>query len=109
MSFGFVNSKKIRKSFGKIPHVTTLPNLIEVQKRSFDNFLQLKINPKDRLNHGLHAIFKSVFPINDYTERATVDYVSYDIGIPKYDVDECSQRGMTFGAPLLANYSTFYD
>ena len=45
-----------------------------------------------------------VFPINDYTERATVDYVSYDIGVPKYDVDECSQRGMTFGAPLLVNF-----
>ena len=53
---------------------------------------------------GLHAIFKSVFPINDYTERATVDYVSYDIGIPKYDVEECSQRGMTYGAPLLVNF-----
>ena len=54
------------------------------------------------MNHGLHAVFKSVFPINDYTERATVDYVSYDIGIPKYDVEECSQRGMTFGAPFTS-------
>ena len=104
MSLSFINSKKIRKSFGKIPHVTSLPNLIEVQKRSFDNFLQLKVSPEKRLNHGLHAVFKSVFPINDYAERATVDYVSYDIGIPKYDVDECSQRGMTFGAPLLVNF-----
>ena len=104
MSLAYTNLKKIRKSFGKIPHITSLPNLIEVQKRSFDNFLQLKINPKDRLNLGLHAIFKSVFPINDYTERATVDYVSYDIGIPKYEVEECSQRGLTFGAPLLVNF-----
>ena len=104
MTFDYINSKKIRKSFGKIPHVTPLPNLVEVQKRSFDNFLQLRINPEKRLNHGLHAIFKSVFPINDYTERATVDYVSYDIGVPKYDVEECSQRGMTFGAPLLVNF-----
>jgi len=104
MSLTYINSKKIRKSFGKIPHITPLPNLIEVQKRSFDNFLQLNINPEDRLNNGLHAIFKSVFPINDYTERATVDYVSYDIGVPKYDVEECSQRGMTFGAPLLVNF-----
>ena len=104
MSLDYINSKKIRKSFGKIPLVTSLPNLIEVQKRSFDNFLQLKTIPEKRQNSGLHAVFKSVFPINDYTERATVDYVSYDIGIPKYDVDECSQRGMTFGAPLLANF-----
>ena len=104
MSLDYINSKKIRKSFGKIPHITSLPNLIEVQKRSFDNFLQLKIVPEVRLNSGLHAIFKSVFPINDYTERATVDYVSYEIGVPKYDVDECSQRGMTYSAPLLVNF-----
>ena len=104
MSLDHINTKKIRKSFGKIPLVTSLPNLIEVQKRSFDNFLQLKVDPLKRENNGLHAIFKSVFPINDYTERATVDYVSYDIGLPKYDVEECSQRGMTFGAPLLVNF-----
>ena len=104
MSLDYINSKKIRKSFGKIPLVTTLPNLIEVQKRSFDNFLQLKTKPEERNNSGLHAVFKSVFPINDYTERATVDYVSYEIGIPKYDVEECSQRGMTYGAPLLVNF-----
>ncbi len=104
MSLGHINSKKIRKSFGKIPIIASLPNLIEVQKRSFDNFLQLKTDLKNREDHGLHAVFKSVFPINDYTERATVDYVSYSLGIPKYDVDECSQRGMTFGAPLLVNF-----
>tara|TARA_Y100001970_G_scaffold56927_1_gene72086 strand:+ start:53410 stop:57621 length:4212 start_codon:yes stop_codon:yes gene_type:complete len=104
MSLDYINTKKIRKSFGKIPLVTSLPNLVEVQKRSFDNFLQLKIDPEKRQNSGLHAIFKSVFPINDYAERATVDFVSYDIGIPKYDVEECSQRGMTFGAPLLVNF-----
>ena len=104
MSLDYINSKKIRRSFGKIPLVASLPNLIEVQKRSFDNFLQLRRKPDERENSGLHAIFKSVFPINDYTERATVDYVSYEIGIPKYDVDECSQRGMTYGAPLLVNF-----
>ncbi len=104
MSLDHINSKKIRKSFGKIPLVTSLPNLIEVQKRSFDNFLQLKTKPENLKNSGLHAVFKSVFPINDYTERATVDYVHYQIGIPKYDVEECSQRGMTFGAPLLVNF-----
>ena len=104
MSLDYINSKKIRKSFGKIPLVTSLPNLVEVQKRSFDNFLQLTVSPDKKEDIGLHAIFKSVFPINDYTERATVDYVSFDIGVPKYDVEECSQRGMTYGAPLLVNF-----
>ncbi len=104
MSLDHINVKKIRKSFGKIPLVTSLPNLIEVQKRSFDSFLQLKTDPGKRENMGLHSVFKSVFPINDYAERATVDYVSYNLGIPKYDVDECSQRGMTYGTPLLVNF-----
>ncbi len=104
MSLDHINTKKIRKSFGKIPLVTSLPNLVEVQKRSFDSFLQLRTDPEKRENTGLHSIFKSVFPINDYTERATVDYVSYNLGVPKYDVDECSQRGMTYGTPLLVNF-----
>ncbi len=104
MSLDHINLKKIRKSFGKIPLVTSLPNLVEVQKRSFDNFLQLKTDPEKRENIGLHSIFKSVFPIHDYTERATVDYVSYNLGVPKYDVEECSQRGMTYGTPLLVNF-----
>ena len=91
MSLDHINTKKIRKSFGKIPLVTSLLNLVEVQKGSFDNFLQLKVDPDKRLNQGLHAIFKSVFPIHDYAERATVDYVSYDLGVPK-DVEECSKR-----------------
>ena len=104
MSLGHINSKKIRKSFGKIPLVTSLPNLVEVQKRSFDSFLQLNTDPEKRDNIGLHSIFKSVFPIHDYTERATVDYVSYNLGVPKYDVEECTQRGMTYGTPLLVNF-----
>ena len=104
MSLSYINPKKIRKSFGNIPHITPLPNLIEVQKRSFDNFLQLKTKPEERQNSGMHAVFKSIFPINDYTERATVDYVSYKIGIPKYYVEECDQRGMTYGATLLVNF-----
>jgi len=99
-----INLKKIRKSFGKIPLVTTLPNLVEVQKRSFDSFLQLNVDSEKLKDIGLHAVFKSVFPINDYTERATVDYVSYNLGVPKYDVEECTQRGMTYGTPLLVNF-----
>ena len=104
MSLDYINVKKIRKSFGKIPLVTSLPNLVEVQKRSFDNFLQLNIDSDKRDNIGLHSIFKSVFPIHDYAERASVDYVSYNLGVPKYDVEECSQRGITYGTPLLVNF-----
>ncbi len=104
MSLSHINLKKIRKSFGKIPLVTTLPNLVEVQKRSFDSFLQLNVDSEKLKDIGLHAVFKSVFPINDYTERATVDYVSYNLGVPKYDVEECTQRGMTYGTPLLVNF-----
>ena len=104
MSLDHINTKKIRKSFGKIPLVTSLPNLVEVQKRSFDNFLQLRTDPEKRDNIGLHSIFKSVFPIHDYAERASVDYISYKLGVPKYDVEECTQRGMTYGTPLLVNF-----
>ncbi len=104
MSLSFINKKRIRKSFGKIPTISNLPNLVEVQKRSFDSFLQLGVEPGKRLNHGLHEVFRTVFPINDYTERATVDFISYDLGIPKYDVEECRQRGMTFSAPLEVTF-----
>jgi len=104
MKVSFVEKKRIRKSFGKIKNVTSLPNLIEVQKRSFDNFLQLGADPLKRSDHGLHDVFKTVFPVNDYTERATVEYVSYDFGQPKYDVIECSQRGMTFSVPLKVTF-----
>ena len=104
MKIPFVEKKRIRKSFGKIKKVTSLPNLIEIQKRSFDSFLQLGTEPSERLDHGLHDVFKTVFPVNDYTERATVEYVSYDFGQPKYDVIECSQRGMTFSVPLKSTF-----
>ena len=72
MSLDHVNLKKIRKSFGKIPLVTSLPNLIEVQKRSFDNFLQLKSDPEKRDNSGLHSIFKSVFPITFLVSKSRI-------------------------------------
>ena len=104
MKTSLVYKKRIRKSFGIIKNVTNLPNLIEVQKRSFDNFLQLGSEPVKRLDHGLHEVFKSVFPVNDYTERATEEYISYDFGQPKYDIQECSHRGMTFCTPLKVTF-----
>ncbi len=77
-----------------------MPNLIEVQKNSYDHFLQKDVAPKARKDVGLEAVFRSVFPISDFTETATLDYVAYEFEEPKYDVEECQQRDMTYAAPL---------
>src|SRR5437868_10140487 len=92
--------KRIRRFFGKIAEVAEMPNLIEVQKESYDQFLQMKEPPGGRTNEGLQAVFKSVFPITDFTGQAMLEFVRYEFEPPKYDVDECQQRGMTFAAPL---------
>jgi DNA-directed RNA polymerase subunit beta len=96
----YTSRKRIRKSFGKIASATSLPNLIEVQKRSYDQFLQMEIAPKDRKGNGLSGVFKSVFPIKHYSDIATLEYVRYEFDKPKYDVDECRSRGINFSAPL---------
>ncbi len=77
-----------------------MPNLIEVQKTSYDQFLQKDIAAEDRAHFGLQEVLKSVFPIRDFSERAQLDYVKYEFEEPKYDVEECQQRGMTYAAPL---------
>jgi len=100
MANPLINRKRIRKSFGRIPTVAPMPNLIEVQKSSYEHFLQAKVKPQDRIDNGLEDVFKSVFPINDFSERGTLEYVSYEFEEPKYDVEECQQRGMTYSAPL---------
>ena len=92
--------KRIRKSFGRIPEVTEMPNLIEVQRQSYDNFLQMHIGAPERELMGLEEVFRSVFPIRDFADRAALDFVKYDLEEPKYDVEECHQRGMTYAAPL---------
>ncbi|MFZ4809604.1 MAG: DNA-directed RNA polymerase subunit beta, partial [Hyphomicrobiaceae bacterium] len=92
--------KRIRKQFGNIVEVARMPNLIEVQKSSYDDFLMVKEPVGGRLETGLQAVFKSVFPISDFSERATLEFVRYDFEPPKYDVDECMQRDMTYSAPL---------
>ena len=96
----FTARKRIRKSFGKIETITAMPNLIEVQKNSYDHFLQINIPAEKRTNTGLQAVFKSVFPIKDYTETSTLDFVRFNFDTPKYDVDECRSRGINFSAPL---------
>ena len=92
--------KRLRKMFGKIHEVAEMPNLIEVQKQSYDQFLMVKEPEGGRLDEGLQAVFRSVFPIRDFGERAQLEFVRYAFEPPKYDVDECQQRGMTFAAPL---------
>src|SRR5487761_1295152 len=92
---------RVRRSFGKIKKIIEIPNLIEIQKRSYDEFLQAGVSVEDRKDDaGLQAVFKSVFPIKDFNETASLEFVSYELGAPKYDVEECHQRGMTYAAPL---------
>jgi DNA-directed RNA polymerase subunit beta len=96
----FTSRKRIRKSFAIMESATSLPNLIEVQKNSYEQFLQMFVAAKDRKNTGLHTVFKSVFPIKDFSDTSTLEYVRYEFDKPKYDVDECRQRGINFAAPL---------
>ena len=91
---------RMRKDFGKIDSLIKLPNLIDTQKRSYDKFLQLDVDPDKREDVGLQAVFRRVFPIKDFNETASLDFVKYEIDAPKYDVDECHQRGMTYAAPM---------
>ena len=96
----FTGKKRIRKSFGRIPEAVQMPNLIEVQRSSYEQFLQREVRPGQRKDEGIEAVFKSVFPIKDFNERAVLEYVSYEFEEPKYDVEECIQRDMTYAAPL---------
>jgi DNA-directed RNA polymerase subunit beta len=96
----FTGRKRVRKFFGHIKEVAEMPNLIEVQKASYDQFLMVDEPVGGRLNEGLQAVFQSVFPIKDFSNTSELHFVSYEFEQPKYDVDECRQRGMTYAAPL---------
>ncbi len=100
MAQTFTGRKRVRKFFGKIEEIAEMPNLIEVQKASYDQFLLVKEPPGGRPDEGLQAVFKSVFPISDFSNTAQLEFVRYEFEPPKYDVDECRQRGMTYAAPL---------
>ncbi len=99
MARTFTGRKRVRKNFGRISAVAPMPNLIEVQKNSYDQFLQVDV-PKETRVGGLQEVFRSVFPITDFSERGTLEFVNYEFEEPKYDVEECQQRGMTYSAPL---------
>src|SRR5215475_4849741 len=92
--------RRTREDFGKIPSIVEIPNLIEIQKRSYEQFLQKDVAPERREETGLQAVFKSVFPIADYNDNALLEFDSYHFGDPKYTIEECHDRGMTFAIPL---------
>ncbi|TLG78118.1 DNA-directed RNA polymerase subunit beta [Methylocystis sp. B8] len=96
----FTGRKRIRKFFGHIREAAEMPNLIEVQKASYDQFLLVDEPKGGRADEGLQAVFKSVFPISDFSQVSLLEFVRYEFEAPKYDVDECRQRGMTYAAPL---------
>ena len=100
MSVRLPHNLRLRRDFGKIHRVVEIPNLIEIQKRSYTEFLQFDVAPNERRESGLQGVFKSVFPIKDFNETASLEFVGYDFGEPKYTVAECHERGMTYAAPL---------
>ena len=102
MQLSFTQKKNIRKNFGKLVEGLSIPNLIEVQKNSYNEFLKSK-TLEDQLNElskGIDKVFKSIFPIEDGTEKSTLEYISYKLEKPKFDVIECKQRSLSYSAAL---------
>ncbi len=100
MSERLLANRRVRKNFGKIPKIVDIPNLIAVQQESFNRFLQKDVPPEKRRDIGLQAVYKSVFPIKDFTGTASLEFVSYRFGEIKHSVHECMHRGMTYEIPL---------
>ncbi len=100
MAQSFLGQKRLRKYYGKIREVLDMPNLIEVQKSSYELFLKSGDQPQPLDGEGIRGVFQSVFPIKDFNETSVLEFVGYELEKPKYDVDECMQRDMTYSAPL---------
>jgi len=100
----FTGRKRFRKSFGRIGEVALMPNLIELQRSSFDSFLQMDVKHEKRQVMGLNEVFKGLFPIKDYSGKSQLEFFRYDFEAPKYDEEECRQRGLTFAAPLKVTF-----
>jgi DNA-directed RNA polymerase subunit beta len=110
MSYSFTEKKRIRKDFGKTHAVLPTPNLLKIQLDSYKEFLQADADPANRPDKGLHAALKSVFPISSYSGYAELKYANYKLGEPPFDVRECRQRGLTYGAPLRVQVQLYiYD
>lgn len=105
MELSFTQKKSIRKNFGKLIEGLSIPNLIEVQKNSYNEFLTSNAikEKQEELSKGINKVFKSVFPIEDGTDKSTVEYISYKLEKPKFDVQECKQRSLTYSGSLKAN------
>ncbi len=102
MSYSFAEKKRIRKSFAKRASILPFPFLLATQIQSYTDFLQVEVTPGKRKNQGLQAAFNSVFPIVSHSNNARLDFISYTLGSPVFDVKECQQRGLTYAAPLRA-------
>ena len=100
MAYTFTEKKRIRKNFGKRPTILEVPYLLSIQLDSYRKFLQVDEGDSDRSDIGLHAAFKTVFPIVSYSGNAALEYVSYRLGEPVFDVKECQMRGLTYAAPI---------
>ena len=100
MAYSYTEKKRIRKDFGRLPRVMDIPHLLAIQVESYKQFLQDKLDPKKRINKGLHTAFKSVFPITSYSGNAALEYVSYRLGKPLFNVKECQLRSVTYAVPL---------
>ena len=100
MVYSYTEKKRIRKNFGKLPSAMDIPYLLSIQIDSYRQFTQAGTTVEERLDQGLHAAFKSVFPIVSYSGKALLEYVSYDLGKPTFDVKECQLRGSTYSVSL---------
>ena len=100
MRLSFTEKKNIRKNFGKLKESLSIPNLIEVQKNSYKQLTEYNADPNINLIKGFNRVFKSIFPIEDINEKATLEYVSYRLEKPKFDTEECIQRGLTYSSAL---------
>ena len=100
MDLSFTEKKSIRKNFGKLKESLSIPNLIDIQKKSYGQFLEPQEPDKSNLRKGLNRVFKSIFPIEELSDKATLEYISFRLEKPKFDVDECRQRDLTYSSSL---------
>ena len=100
MQLSFTEKKSIRKNFGKLKEILSIPNLIEVQKESYKQFLSSNKISDENLKKGLEKVFKSIFPIEELSDKATLEYLSFRLEKPKFDVEECRQRDLTYSSAL---------
>ena len=100
MDLSFTEKKSIRKNFGKLKEILSIPNLIDVQKTSYQQFLSSTNVNESNLQKGLDRVFKDIFPIEEISEKATLEYLSFRLDKPKFNVDECRQRDLTYSSSL---------